>query len=60
MTYDHTPETCACNHPIATATTPVKKVEDPAFCACSSTLGADALPEPGQRLRVTLLKDVDS
>ncbi len=61
MTHDHTPETCACNHPVATAITPVKKkVEDPAFCTCSSTLGADALPEPGQRLRVTLLKDVDS
>lgn len=60
MTHDHTPETCACNHPIAAASAPVKKVADPSFCTCSSALAADALPEQGQRLRVTLLKDVDS
>ncbi len=60
MAHDHTPGTCACNHPIATARASVKTGEDPAFCACSSTPGADVLPEPGQHLRITLLKDVDS
>lgn len=60
MTHDHPPQTCACNHPLTTASASVKPVGDPAFCACSATLGVEALPEPGQRLRVTLLKDVDS